>query len=300
MLRELINCDQIPVVKLDKIFRQDEASDIIKASHRIIHGDTNLELFKKDPSADIFFLRIQDPQDIEQVIIKLANKFKDERREFQILSARNEGPLGVTPMNNILQQTLNPPAPHLTEVKMLNFILRVGDRILVKRNDYENEIFNGDIGKVTFIGSGKILIRIDDRLITLSIDEANDKLKLGYVLSIHKAQGLEYETIILPFINQFGKNMLQRNLLYTALTRAKKKIIVLGHGSAVEKAIENTSVTKRNTILGERIKACLHQKRKPFSYEPPSEPNPFQDVLPNKEPVLSSEDESYPMDLIGE
>jgi exodeoxyribonuclease V alpha subunit len=298
VLRELIYCDQIPTVKLEKIFRQDEASDVIKASHRIIQGDTNLELFKDDPKADIYFLRIKDVSEIERLVMALAAKFKDDRREFQIISARNDGPLGVNPLNNILQTALNPAAPHLHEMKVGNFIVRVGDRIIVKKNDYENGIFNGDIGKVISMAGGKILIKIDDNLIELGSDEVLEKIKLAYSLTVHRVQGQEYDTVILLFINQFGKNMLQRNLLYTALTRAKRKVIVLGHGSAIEKSIENTSVTKRNTILGERIKECLAQKRSPFLCGQPQELEPSPDVKESKEPSSLEGEESSLTGLI--
>jgi len=299
VLRELIYCDQVPVVKLEKIFRQDEASDIIRASHRIIHGDTDLELFKDDPKSDIYFLRIKNPSEIEKLIVAMADKFKAEKREFQIISARNDGPLGVNPVNDLLQATLNPPAPHLAEMKVGKFVIRVGDRIIVKKNDYELGIFNGDIGKVISMGGGKILIKIDDNMVELGADEILEKIKLAYMITIHKSQGLEYETIILPFINQFGKNMLQRNLLYTAITRAKKKVIVLGHGSAIERSIENTSVTKRNTILGERIKECLDQKRNHSSCEPLLEPPDSPVVIENREPS-SSEKEEYSLTDITE
>lgn len=298
VLRELIFCNKIPTVRLEKIFRQDEASDIVKASHQIIHGDTNLNYFKNDPKADIYFLRIQNTQEIEKLIVALADKFKAERRLFQIISARNDGPLGINSLNNILQEALNPSAPHLVDMKIANFVIRVGDRVIVKKNDYENDIYNGDIGKVISIGGGKFLIKIDERLIELSVDEVTEKIKLAYALTIHKAQGQEYDTVILPYINQYGKNMLQRNLLYTALTRAKKKVIVLGHGSAIERSINNTIVNKRNTLLGERISECLAKKKKGFSCESPQNPLPSQDVVLNREPLLLGEEKFSVMDAI--
>jgi exodeoxyribonuclease V alpha subunit len=298
VLRELINCGHVPTVRLEKIFRQEEASDIIKASHRIIHGDTNLELFKNDPAANIYFMRVQNIQEIEKIVVALADKFKAERREFQIISPRNTGPLGIESLNNILQAALNPPAPHLNEIKMNNFIIRVGDRIIVKKNDYDHDIYNGDIGKVISMAGGKILLKIDEKLIELSAEEiVENKIKLAYSITCHSSQGLEYHTIILLFINQFGKNMLQRNLLYTALTRAKKKVIVIGHGSAIERAIENTSVIKRNTLLGERIKSCLDQKNL-SSCTSQSELPIYPNVLTNEEPLSLETEDSSLMDTI--
>jgi exodeoxyribonuclease V alpha subunit len=260
VLRELINCGQIPVVKLEQIFRQDEASDIIKVAHRIKNGDTDLSLFKSDPEGDVFFIRESNISKIEEFLIKLAQKFKDEKRQFQIITPRNDGPLSVNLLNTTLQSVLNPPALELNEMKFRDFILRRGDRVIIKKNDYENGIYNGDIGKVIAIGGGKVCIEIDDRAIDLSIDEIEGKIKLAYTITVHSSQGQEYSWVILPFINQFGKMLLQRNLLYTAITRAKEKVIIIGHGSALERAINNSSVHKRNTKLGERIKACLQTR----------------------------------------
>jgi exodeoxyribonuclease V alpha subunit len=265
VLRELINCGQVPTIRLTQIFRQAEASDIIKVAHRIKNGDTDLSLFKSEPTADVFFLREKEPDVIQKIIVKMAQKFKDERRLFQIITPRNEGPLSVSELNTILQATLNPPMEGLAEIRCYSYTLRRGDRIIVRKNDYENSIFNGDIGKVVQIYGGFVYINIDDREIQLPVDELEDKIRLAYSVSVHRSQGQEYPTIILPFINQFGKNMLQRNLLYTALTRAKEKVIIIGHGSALEKAINNSIVSRRNTKLGERIRTCLLSTRRSSS-----------------------------------
>jgi len=261
VLRELINCGKVPVVRLETVFRQSEASDIIKVAHKIKNGDTDLTLFKQEPAADVFFLREKDVLKIEQFLIKLAQKFKDERRLFQIITPRNTGPLSVSMLNKILQEILNPPAEGLEELNCGEFIIRKGDRVKIRKNDYDNLIFNGDIGKVVMIAGGRIGILIDDRTIYLPVEDIDDRVMLAYAQTVHAAQGQEYPYIILPFINQFGKNMLQRNLLYTAITRAKQKVIVIGHGSALERAINNGSVYKRNTKLGERICQALEAKR---------------------------------------
>jgi exodeoxyribonuclease V alpha subunit len=300
VLRELINCGQIPVVKLEKIFRQDEASDIIKIAHRIKNGDTDLSLFKSDPEGDVFFIRENDLSKIEKFLISLAQKFKDEKRQFQIITPRNDGPLSVNMLNETLQGILNPPAPELTEMRCRDFVLRRGDRVIVRKNDYENLIFNGDIGKIIAIGGGKICIDIDGRAIDLSIEEVDEKIKLAYTISVHKSQGGEYNWVILPFINQFGKMLLQRNLLYTAITRAKKKVIIIGHGSALERAINNSSVHKRNTRLGERIKLCLQMRNESngctdFSQILPTEPADSLNVQSQKEQSLPEVQKFYPM-----
>jgi exodeoxyribonuclease V alpha subunit len=268
VLRELINSNCIPVVRLEQIFRQNEASDIIKVAHKIKNGDTSLDLFRSEPSADVFFYRENDLTKIEDLVIKLATKFKNERRLFQIITPRNEGPLSVNNLNEILQKILNPPMEGLAEIKCFNFTLRRGDRVMVRKNDYENNIFNGDIGKVINIIGGYITVQIDGRNVQLTIEEINEKIKLAYSISVHKAQGMEYPLIILPFINQFGKMLLQRNLLYTAITRAKEKVIIIGHGSALERAINNSSVYKRNTKLGWRVQCLLKTKKNSLPIPP--------------------------------
>ena len=194
VLREFISCGQVPVVRLEQIFRQEEASDIIKVAHKIKNGDNNLDLFKPDPKADVFFLREQDPVKIENFITKLAQKFKDEKRLFQILSPRNQGPLSVDSLNTLLQDVLNPASPELTEIKCFNYVLRRGDRVLIKKNDFENEIFNGDIGKVTHIGGGTITLSIDEKSVSLPVDEIDEKIKLAYAITIHKC--LPYGSLI--------------------------------------------------------------------------------------------------------
>ena len=294
VLRELINCGQVPVVRLETIFRQDEASDIIKVAHKIKNGDTDLALFKQDPVADVFFLREKDVTKIEQFLIKLSQKFKDERRLFQIVTPRNTGPLSVSVLNKILQEILNPPAEGLEEVNCGEFIIRRGDRVKVRRNDYENLIFNGDIGKVVNIGNGHIGVLIDDKTVFLPVDDIDDRIMLAYAQTVHSSQGQEYPYIILPFINQFGKNMLQRNLLYTAITRAKQKVIVIGHGSALERAINNASVYNRNTKLGERICLALQQMKSGSLQSLHEMQQSYQTAPVNEEPSSSSTDGLQP------
>lgn len=296
VLKELINSGEVPTVRLEKIFRQEEASDIIKAAHQIRNGDTNLEHFKPDPKADVFFMREKDPAEIEKIIVALAQKFKDKRRLFQIITPRNEGPLSVASLNETLQNILNPADQRLKEINCGPFLVRVGDRVIVRKNDYELEVFNGDIGKVIEIVGGHIGVEIDKRMVAIKLDMVAEKIRLAYAITVHKSQGLEYPYIILPFINQHGKNLLQRNLLYTAITRAREKVIVLGHGSALERAINNASVSKRNTMLGERICQCSQRRRNPSS--PPSLEgrHSSQNVEETKEQCSSKDEESFPTD----
>lgn len=296
VLKELINCGEIPTVNLEKIFRQDEASDIIKAAHKIKNGETDLSLFKSDPQADCFFIRETNTDTIENYVIKLAQRFKEEPepRGFQIITPRNDGPLSVNMLNDSLQAVLN-PGPK-TECLLGKFIVRNGDRVIITKNDYELDIFNGEIGKVIGIDSSKITIKLDDKVVEIGKEIAIERIKLAYALTVHRMQGQEYPYIILPFINQFGRNMLQRNLLYTAITRAKTKVIIIGHGSALEKAIDNSSVQRRNTNLGERIKECSQNRRRNSLPIQHGELADYLPVLREKEPSLLKADELHQLD----
>jgi len=266
VLRELVNSGAVKSIFLSTIFRQSEQSDIIKQAVKIKEGDTDLSLFKKDKSADIWFLRDNRPGNIEQIIIKFAKELKDseklrsKKQGFQIITPRNTGPLSVETLNIALQSVLNPPSSEKKELRTNSCIVRKGDRIIIKKNNYDLGVFNGDIGKVINISPGHVLLDVDDfsvggkRRIDMPSKMANDMIKLAYAVTVHKSQGLEYPLVILPFIKAHGRNMLQRNLLYTALTRAKKKVIILGQGSAIQQAIENDKIQRRNTIFGERVK----------------------------------------------
>lgn len=269
VLRELVNSKEIKTIFLSKIFRQDEQSEIISAAVKIKNGDTDLSLFRSNKSSDIWFVRENHAGAIEQILIKFAkelkenNKIKDKKYSFQIITPRNTGPLSVETLNIALQSVLNPPSPDKKEIRINTNIIRKGDRILIKKNNYSLGVFNGDVGKVISISPGHILLDIDDfsvagkRRIDLPSNMANDMLKLAYSLTVHKAQGTEYSLVILPFIKSHGRNMLQRNLLYTAITRAKKKVIVLGQSAAIQQAIKNDKIQRRNTIFGERIKKWM-------------------------------------------
>jgi len=265
VLKELINCRVIKTVFLNNIFRQAALSEIIQASHKIKNGDTGLEYFKEDPKSDIYFIKSNRLEEIEKMIINIAKqlkedpKVKENKQYFQIITPRNQGPLSVNTLNIALQNVLNPKDSNKPELRTINYILRKGDRILIKKNNYEYNIFNGDMGKIINISSGRILIDIDDftgekKRIDMPYVMADDMIRLGYAISCHKVQGQEYPLIIMPFCKVHGNNMLQRNLLYTAITRAKKKVIILGQSSAIQKAIINNKIQRRNTVFGERIK----------------------------------------------
>lgn len=271
VLKELIDSGSFKTIKLDIIFRQEDCSDIIKEAKKIRDGDIDLSLFKSDKMADIWHIRERDPDKIEKTIIRFAMQLKDsekvkkEKMYFQIITPRNEGPLSVNTLNTALQAALNPPDSEKKEITMGHFTIRKGDRVLIKKNNYELGVFNGDIGKVVFITPGQIVVDLDDlygeqRRVEIPMIIVDEMLKLAYVISCHKSQGSEYPIVILPLIKAHGNFLLQRNLLYTAITRAKKKVIILGQSSAIESAIQNDKIQKRNTLFSERIKSWMQGK----------------------------------------
>lgn len=263
VLSELIASGRITVIHLDKIFRQDECSDIILAAEKIRLGDTDLSLFSKDKMADIWHIQENNPAKIEEMVKKFANQLKVNKKvNFQIFSPRNQGPLSVDTLNVALQKSLNPPDPMKKEVHLNRSIIRKGDRILITKNNYLLGVFNGDIGKVVYITPEEVCVDIDDfgnksKRVSIPMDIADEHLKLAYAITVHKAQGQEYPLIILPFIKAHGKMLLQRNLLYTAITRAKKKVIIIGELSAIERAIMNNTIQKRNTLFSKRIETWV-------------------------------------------
>jgi ATP-dependent exoDNAse (exonuclease V) alpha subunit len=265
VLRELIESKRIKTVFLDKIFRQDKCSEIILEAKKIRDGDTDLTYFRSEKEADIWHIADKDESKIENLIIRFALQLKAKAREqdknkitFQIITPRNDGPLSVYSLNTALQQALNPHDPENKELKLDSSVIRKGDRIIIRKNNYEYGVFNGDVGKVVIISPSSVIIDIEDffgasKRIDLPIKIAEEMLKLAYCLTIHKVQGSEYSIVIMPLIKAHGKMLLQRNLLYTAITRAKKKVVLIGQTSAIEQAISNDKIQKRNTLLAERI-----------------------------------------------
>jgi len=263
VLRELIDSKLFKTIFLNEIFRQDKCSEIILEAKKVRDGDDDMTFFREDKNADIWHISDRDETRIENTIVKFAQQLKAKAVEkknltFQIITPRNEGPLSVYTLNLALQLALNPPDPDKKELKLDNTVIRRGDRIIIKKNNYEYGVFNGDVGKVVIISPSSVVVDIEDfydkdKRVELPIKIAEDMLKLAYCLTVHKVQGSEYSIVILPLIKAHGAMLLQRNLLYTAITRAKKKVILIGQTSAIEQAIKNNKIQKRNTLLAERI-----------------------------------------------
>lgn len=297
VLKELIDSKIFKTVFLNKIFRQEKTSEIILEAKKIRDGDTDLTYFRSNKEADIWHIADKDEKRVENLIIRFAQQLKAKAKEksqdknkitFQIITPRNEGPLSVFSLNAALQEALNPHVPESLELKLDDCVIRKGDRILIKKNNYEYEVFNGDVGKIALITPYSVLIDIDDlygtsKRIDLPIKIAEDMIKLAYCLTVHKVQGSEYSIVIIPLIKAHGTLLLQRNLLYTAITRAKKKVVLIGQTAAIEQAINNDKIQKRNTLLAERITQWKQgtgiSLRNMFSQSSASQTNPILNRL---------------------
>lgn len=262
VLRELIDCEAVPHVRLTEIFRQSVKGEIVTNSHRINSGKMP-DLSSTNPESEFRFVRCPDESRIADLIVQMAAKLKARNANFQVLSPKYDGVIGVNSLNDRLREVLNPPDAHKMEWVRGKTLFRKGDRLMVIQNDYELDVYNGDVGKLSEIGTEDLLVLIhgvgdnaSNREVPFKGATAAAKLRLAYAITAHKSQGSEFDTIILPITRSQGR-MLQRNLLYTAVTRARKRVWLIGEEIAVQKAVENNKVIKRNTIFSRAITEAL-------------------------------------------
>ena len=255
VLRDLIESGAFPVVRLTKIFRQAQESRIILNAHRINRGQ--MPDISNGKNTDFFFIERETPEAAAQEIVNLVQKrlpgyYGVPSSAVQVLSPMQRGIVGAGNLNQLLQQAVNPGEDGLRRGGVL---FRLHDKVMQIRNNYDKEVFNGDIGEVTGI-------RPEDRELTVTFDGRDtvydvtelDELVLAYATTIHKSQGSEYPIVILPILMTHYV-MLQRNLLYTGVTRAKKALVIVGTRKALGTAVHNWTVTRRNTLLAARIRA---------------------------------------------
>ena len=260
VLKEMIQSDLIPFVSLSKIYRQEETSKIVFAAHDINKGKTPDYIFGGQ-SQDFRFMEVESEKKVLEVVLRLVDKMYEKREKFQVLSPRHRDTLGVTNLNQLIRARLNAETQGKMEVKIGSWTLRENDRIMVTKNNYDLGICNGDTGKIQRIDRKyrKVLAKIHgnpDMEIELPFSDVLRHLRLAYCVTIHKMQGLESDVIIMPFVRNF-RGQLQRNLLYTAVTRARKKVYMVGHRGAFMMAVDNDFVEFRNTLLKERIKKSI-------------------------------------------
>ena len=303
VLRDLIDSEKFPVVRLNKIFRQAQESRIVMNAHRINAG--KLPDLSNGKNTDFFFLERDNPEDAVKTILDLAQirlprAWKIPPGDIQILTPTRRGIAGASKLNQALQSALNPASRDFYQdfpgdssrnissdfpgdssrnisrdfyqdlsqnlsqnlsgadsLKRGGYIFRTRDKVMQIRNNYEKEVFNGDIGVIASVDSEdhNLTVNFDGRYIEYDISEL-DELTLAYATTIHKSQGSEYPVVIMPVLMSHFI-MLQRNLIYTGITRAKKALIIVGAKKALSFAIRNVTVDKRNTMLKERLRELL-------------------------------------------
>lgn len=252
VLKDIIRSQKIPAIRLDEIFRQAQTSMIIQNAHIINAG--RLPDLRKQYS-DFVFYELNDDTSITQKILDLCTKDLphegfDVLKDVQILSPMHRFLCGVENLNLMLQEQLN-PKKNQDELKYSSQTFRVGDKVMHIRNNYQKNVFNGDIGFIQDINNEKLTVDYFDHIVTYEKNELNE-LTLAYASSVHKSQGSEYKIVIIP-LSTSHYIMLQRNLLYTAITRAKQKVIIIGSKKALMTAVQSNRTQKRYTLLAERL-----------------------------------------------
>lgn len=273
VLKDMIRSEAFPVVRLEKIFRQAQESDIVVNAHRIQKGE---QVVLDNHSRDFFFLQRNEIQVIQKVILTLVSRklpgYVDAGpQEIQVLTPMRKGPLGVERLNEILQKYLNPPSPEKAEKETSGGIFREGDKVMQIKNNYQMEweirgrhgiaaqkgmgVFNGDLGTISSINPFAELLTVEyeeGRFAEYTFKQL-DELELAYAITIHKAQGSEYPAVVIPLLG--GPRMLMtRNLLYTAVTRARKCVVLTGSAETFRTMIENQREENRYTTLAQRIR----------------------------------------------
>lgn len=256
VLKDMIASKTILAISLDVIFRQDETSQIVSNAHRINRGE-----FPVFANARDFFLVSEEDaekaaaQVIELVTRRIRNRFPafDAISDIQVLSPMHRGQAGVGELNLQLQNALNPPAQGKRETRHGARIFRVGDKVLQTRNNYDKQVFNGDLGRIVEIDFEEQAVDIDfDGTRVMYEFGELDELVHAFAMSVHKAQGSEYRVVVMPILTQHYM-LLQRNLLYTAVTRAKQLVVLVGSKKAIAMAVRNNKIAQRNSRLANRL-----------------------------------------------
>lgn len=259
VLRDLISSEQIPVVRLTEVFRQAASSRIITNSHQINQGRfPDLEPVSAKPESDCLFLQAAEPEHVVQAIQDVLQHLIPDlgfipNQDVQVLAPMTRGQVGTRNLNQVLQAQLNPPGPGRPEIQRGGLSLRVGDRVIQQVNDYDREVFNGDLGVIADLDleDQEVTVRFGERLVTYDNADLHT-LSLAWAITVHKAQGSECPVVILPIHTQHYP-MLSRNLLYTGLTRARRLAVLVGTRRAIGMAVHQVKDSQRHTALSRRL-----------------------------------------------
>ena len=254
VLKDIIDSKVFAVTELNEIFRQAKSSKIIVNAHKIIHGE--YPQISNNENTDFFFIT-EDDQDriLEKILLmvkdRIPKNFGFSSNDIQVLTPMNKGIVGTAKLNEALQEALNPNG---TEINRMGKKFRVGDKVMQIRNNYDPNVYNGDIGFIKNIDTENqtVQISIDENIVDYEYSEL-DELVLAYAVSIHKSQGSEYPVVVMP-LSIAHHMMLQRNLVYTGITRGKKLVVVIGSKRAMHVSVNNNKVAERNTWLEHRIR----------------------------------------------
>jgi exodeoxyribonuclease V alpha subunit len=258
-LRDLIDSGVIPVVRLTEVFRRAASSKIITNAHLIRQGKMP-ELRSAGSGSNFYFIERDTPEEIATTLVRLVQDRipkghrLDPIRDIQVLCPMNRGSIGVRELNTALQGTLNAVRPGEPAVERFGWRFQVRDKVIQTENDYKKEVFNGDIGTIEKIDpvEQELFIRFDDRLVTYDFGEL-DEVSLAYAVTIHKSQGSEFPAVVIPVAMQHFM-LLQRNLIYTGITRAKQLLVVVGQKRALGLAVRNDKSRKRYSGLLSSLK----------------------------------------------
>lgn len=263
VFKDLIASQIIPCVRLQKVFRQARESMIVYNAHLINSGRLPL---LNEKQKDFFFIQEEDPEKVAETVVSLCRERLpaygpyDAVEDIQVLSPMHRTVTGVENLNLLLREALNPYRSGLPEIKSGSASFRLGDKVMQVRNNYRKEVFNGDSGRITHISGeeGELIVTFPDypgtREVVYELRELED-LVLSYAVSVHKSQGSEYPVVVMPVVTQHYL-LLQRNLIYTAITRAKRLVVLVGTKKAIAIAIKNSRSEERFSCLSQRLREC--------------------------------------------
>lgn len=272
VLQDLLDVAGIPAIRLTTIFRQAAQSRIVSNAHRVNRGEfPDLSIAAAGQAQDFYFLAEEEPERLQSLIVDLALRRLpvryglDPLADIQVLTPMHRGPIGAGQLNAALQAALNPPRNGASELLRGGRIFRVGDRVLQLRNDYDKAVFNGDLGRLVAIDAAEqaVVVQVDDREVSYDFSEL-DELTLAYAATVHKSQGSEYPCVILP-LHTTHYPMLQRNLLYTAITRARRLLVLAGTKKALAIAVRNDATLRRTSRLADRLGEIERSARLPLT-----------------------------------